>query len=695
LHSLDDLPHIVAYSEHVGEALFAVDREWRVRAANRLALDFAHLTAERVIGRLYWDIGPPRGPITQTLRDAMANGTPIKFEFESEFRPESILCGVAIPLRDGLIVSFRDVTQERNLARSNEERLRTIANNIPNGMVYQMARAADGSVRFTYVSQAVERLHGLNAEAVLADPKLLDSQVLDEYRPQLDALRLSADRVTEVSTEIPMRVPSGEVRWFHRASACRRLPDGTTIWDGVEIDITEHRRAEAALRDSETRLKLALEAARMAVFEWNSATQDITPSPQLNRLLGFPPDYELTEKEARSLHLPSEDERLSEIARAALQNGERQFELEYQALGPGGQPRWFALRAQFENPRDGVPERVIGVLLDITTRRRAEEALREREAGLWNALEAASLATFEVDRRTRAVRSTPRLAEIYDYPPDRPLTVEDLRARCHPEDRSLIADQIARAAGSGQQRFELEFRLLLPDGTVRWVNGRGEWIRDEDGIVIGSRGVVLDISQRKHAEERQTLLVHELNHRVKNTLMTVQSLVNQTLRNAKGPGSAREDIEARLLALSRAHDVLTRESWEGADLADIVAEAIGPYRERNRSRFSISGPPIRLKPQAALALAMALQELATNAVKYGALSIEAGAVSVSWTVGNRSEEPCLQLNWTESGGPPVIPPARRGFGSRLIERSLAQQLDADVSMRFPASGLTCTIDAPL
>jgi two-component sensor histidine kinase len=147
--------------------------------------------------------------------------------------------------------------------------------------------------------------------------------------------------------------------------------------------------------------------------------------------------------------------------------------------------------------------------------------------------------------------------------------------------------------------------------------------------------------------------------------------------------------------LSRAHDVLTRESWEGADIADIVAEAIGPYREKDRSRFSISGPPIRLKPQAALALAMALQELVTNAAKYGALSNEAGTVSVSWSVGGRPEEPRLQLDWTESGGPPVIPPARRGFGSRLIERSLAQQLGADVSMRFPATGLTCTIDAPL
>jgi PAS domain S-box-containing protein len=567
LHSLDDLSHIIAYSEHVGEALFAVDREWRVRAANRLALDFAHLTAERAIGRHYWEIVPPRGPITQALRDAMASGTPTKFEFASEFRPGSILCGVAIPLRDGLIVSFRDVTQERDLARANEERLRTIANNIPNGMVYQIARTPDGSVRFTYLSQAIERLHGLNAEAVLADPELLDSQVLDEYRPQLDALRLSADRVTEVSTEIPMRVPSGEIRWFQRASASRRLPGGTTIWDGVEIDVTERRRTEAALR--------------------------------------------------------------------------------------------------------------------------------EREAELWNALEAASLATFEVDKRTRAVRSSPRLAEIYDYPLDRPLTVEDLRARCHPEDRPLITDQIARAVDPAEQRFEMEFRLLLSDGGIRWVNGRGEWIRDENGSVVGSRGIVLDISERKFAEERQTLLVHELNHRVKNTLATVQSLVSQTLRNAKGPGSAREDIEARLLAFSRAHDVLTRESWEGADLTDIVDEAIGPYREKDYSRFAVSGPFVRLKPQAALGLAMALQELATNAAKYGALSNAAGRVLVTWSVSGSAEERRLHFNWTESGGPPVDPPARRGFGSRLIERSLAQQLGADVSLRFPTSGLTCAIVAQL
>ncbi|GEP02111.1 sensor histidine kinase [Methylobacterium oxalidis] len=203
------------------------------------------------------------------------------------------------------------------------------------------------------------------------------------------------------------------------------------------------------------------------------------------------------------------------------------------------------------------------------------------------------------------------------------------------------------------------------------------------------------LTAEQRGAEHQRLLIDELNHRVKNTLATVQSIATQTLRNAETGDEAYASLETRLLALSRAHDVLTRESWEGADLVEVVAQAIAPYRGRGTERFRISGPDVRLCPRMSLAIAMAIQELATNAVKYGALSSESGAVEIDWSVRNGSVPPRLAFRWSEVGGPTVRPPKRRGFGSRLIERNLARDLDGAVEIRFEPAGVVCTVDAPI
>jgi two-component sensor histidine kinase len=208
-------------------------------------------------------------------------------------------------------------------------------------------------------------------------------------------------------------------------------------------------------------------------------------------------------------------------------------------------------------------------------------------------------------------------------------------------------------------------------------------------------GVSIDIHDRRIAQEHQQLLINELNHRVKNTLATVQSVASQTLRNADSTEQAKEALEARLFALSRAHDVLTRENWESADLYDIVEQAVEPYSSRGEDRLHLEGARVRVPPRMALALAMALQELATNAVKYGALSNETGAIKIAWSVQPGGTGPRLHLRWEETGGPAVRRPLRRGFGSRLIERSLSQDLDGTAEISFPASGVVCIVDAPL
>lgn len=214
-----------------------------------------------------------------------------------------------------------------------------------------------------------------------------------------------------------------------------------------------------------------------------------------------------------------------------------------------------------------------------------------------------------------------------------------------------------------------------------------------DGEMIGAVLIAVDITERKRIEEHQRVLLNELNHRVKNTLATVQSIVAHSLRGTTMSAEAGPAIEHRLIALSRAHDVLTREFWGGADLSDIVDEAFEPYAA-NADRFQCQGPPVRLPPRAALAVAMALQELCTNAIKYGALSNETGTVHLTW----RTEDwdgVRLTLRWEERGGPVVVPPTRRGFGTRLVERTLAQDLQGTVSLDFAPSGVICTVTASL
>ena len=205
-------------------------------------------------------------------------------------------------------------------------------------------------------------------------------------------------------------------------------------------------------------------------------------------------------------------------------------------------------------------------------------------------------------------------------------------------------------------------------------------------------GVVFrDITDRKMVEEDRELLINELNHRVKNTLATVQSVARQTLTGRGVPAAVQRGFEARLQALGNVHTLLTEQNWEGAGLREVIEMSAGPHGAADRRPFSIAGPDFRLRPKSAVALSMAMHELATNAAKYGALGVPDGHVDIAWQVdGGR-----FSLTWRESGGPPVKPPTRRGFGSRLIERGLAAELRGRVKIEYRTEGVVCTIEAPL
>ncbi|MCB5176307.1 sensor histidine kinase [Microvirga lenta] len=253
-----------------------------------------------------------------------------------------------------------------------------------------------------------------------------------------------------------------------------------------------------------------------------------------------------------------------------------------------------------------------------------------------------------------------------------------------------------------RQPFDIEVALRhAQTGETRWQRIVATPRELPSGAVVWD-GIQIDITDHKRAEEHLQLLVNELNHRVKNTLAIVQSLSSQSFSRIGAPGdeggaSARSAFEARLFALARGHDVLTRENWEGASLRTVLDEAFAAYRERPEGcdLFRISGEDLRVTPAMALSLSMALHELCTNALKYGALAAPGGRVSVSWETPSGPEGTRLVMRWEESGGPPVAPPARKGFGSRLIEGGLARELNGSVRLEFAPGGVVCTIDVPL
>lgn len=267
------------------------------------------------------------------------------------------------------------------------------------------------------------------------------------------------------------------------------------------------------------------------------------------------------------------------------------------------------------------------------------------------------------------------------------------RTVVHPDDAERAGARWAECVEKGIP-LQLEVRLRDSEGTYRWFLVRADPVRDGTGRVTGWFGSSTDIEELKCAERHHSLLIDELNHRVKNTLVTVQSIAAQSLR-AADPAVARRRFEERLFALARAHDLLTRDNWRSAPLREIVEEAVRPFRGDNAARVATSGPDVLVPPRLAVPLSMALHELLTNALKYGALSGEAGNISIVWSVEREVESERVRLRWQETDGPAVAPPSKEGFGSRLLMQGLARELYGTVDLRFDPSGVACLLEFPV
>ncbi len=308
--------------------------------------------------------------------------------------------------------------------------------------------------------------------------------------------------------------------------------------------------------------------------------------------------------------------------------------------------------------------------------------------------EAGRIGSWTLDLATMSLDASEGCKANFGRDPKAAFTYEAWIEGVHPDDRTRMKAAVSDAI-AGQTQYDHEFRITYPGGAVHWIHARGHASYRPDGTPLNIAGISLDITDRKRIEEHHDLLAKELAHRVKNTLATVQSIIRHTLRTSISLKEAETTLDARIMALAAAHDVLIRDTWEGATLGDVVSVALRPFGAEQADRFRFDGPVVHLTSRVALAFAMALHELATNAVKYGALSTDAGSVLLTWDILDGIGSDRLRFRWQETAGPPVVPPTRTGFGSRMIERALAVEIGGAADIAYRPAGILFTAVAPL
>ncbi len=345
---------------------------------------------------------------------------------------------------------------------------------------------------------------------------------------------------------------------------------------------------------------------------------------------------------------------------------------------------------------DGSVVRLVASGTDITWRKNAERDLQIALLRTELALEAGKTGVWEHDLVTGEILWDTRVRALFNTPAKGPVTQDMIDAMIHIEDFLRVREASKAATdASGDGEYEVEFRLAGADhiSHERWLKARGRCLF-EGGVAVRLIGIARDITDRKQRESHVHMLMREIAHRSKNLLAVIQAMARQT---ATAGGSAKDfetRFTARLESLAGSQDLLVMQDWHGASLRDLALSQLVHYADLIGRRILIEGPDVMLKPEAAQNIGLALHELSTNAAKYGALSDIDGKVHLHWTVVRDKEEPLLCMVWRETGGPQVFPPAREGFGHKVLKRIAAHALEGMVALDFAPDGLVWRLEIP-
>jgi PAS domain S-box-containing protein len=476
----------------------------------------------------------------------------------------------------------------------------------------------------------------------------------------------------------------------------------TRAEDGVGVtfaDLTERRAAEERVRVAESRWRAILDTMPQMVWSAQPDGSHDFFNARWYEFTGVPRGTTDGASWAEIFH--PEDRPLAwERWQHSLATGEP-YEVEYRLRHHSGAWRWALGRALPLHAADGTIERWFGTCTDIDDIKRIETLLKASEARLRNALDAAEVVgTWDWDVVGSRIYADPRMARLYGLDPEAAAAgvgLEAFTTPIHPDDRAMVERGITESMEKGTRCVQ-EYRLLRPDGSIVWVSARGQCDYDGGGRPVRFPGAAIDITERKRIEEARELLARELSHRIKNIFAVVNSLVMLSARDMPDAQPFVDRVRARIGALGLAHDYVRPSPAESHAAAGVRSAKglfetlVEPYQAAGADRVTLVGDDAEIGVHAATALALVVHELATNAVKYGALSANGGRVEITCA----TRDGRYEIRWRESGGPEVTgPPSRRGFGTVMSERAAAAQLSAEVRHEWERDGLRVLIAVPM
>jgi PAS domain S-box-containing protein len=643
------------------------------------ALDAAFSAAERTGGtcKVEYRLASADGTDLRQERWVAAEGTVVR---DANGRPVQLL-GVT-----------RDITERKQAERALAER------NLQLDLAGKFALVGTytfdvGSGRYQ-VSPGYAAIHGLpegTEETSRADWR---TRVHSSDLPAVEAgfEQAMTERRREYYCEYRFVRPDGGIRWIDSRNFISYDHDGSAPrLVGANIDVTQRKVTEAALKEHKARLADALRAGKVVAFEWDAATRQTRRSDNAASILGDDEGGPTGVCNEFFERVHPDDRKAFKWQIRELSPCNPSYVLNFRFRGRDGRQVWLEETASGEFDGTGKLLRIKGLTRDVTERRTAELALSERTMQLALAGKAALVGSYAYDTDTEIMQISAGYAAIHGLAEGTTeLARSECLARVHPDDIGRV-EQVRRVAFCERRReYNVEYRIIRPDGELRWVESRC-FISFGSGGRHRVVGVSIDVTERKRVEEQQLVLVAELDHRVKNVLATVSAIVTQT----QDPKSSLADfvttLGSRIEALARTHELLSQSHWSGVSLAEIARRELAPYAADN---VEIGGPSVTLKAEAAQAMAMVLHELTTNAAKYGAFSDRDGRVSLRWRWLRNGSTGRLGIEWQEIGGPPVLPPRQRGYGTDVIGELVPFELDGTVELTFPRDGVRCWMEIP-
>lgn len=456
----------------------------------------------------------------------------------------------------------------------------------------------------------------------------------------------------------------------------------------------ERARAVADLTESEARFRGIAEAIPALVWVIDQDLHLTYANDRWLDLSGLPVEQALGDSWRRWIHPDDLARVLKEVEPARA--GHTSFESEMRYRAQNGEYRWHLIRMAPFYSAWGEFKGWCGTSVDIHDFKEAQAALLQSEKQLKMALKAAKMGHWTWDTATDTITLSDETAAIDPLGVRSSSTWSEILNSIHPGDAPRVEALVERAIREGID-YNVEYRFKRPgENSWIWLAVYAQALIDEEtGRIVGISGVTQEVTDRKNAEQRQHLLIRELHHRVKNTLATVQAIVGSTARTASSIDEFYQGFVGRIVSLARTHNLLTEDLWQKASLEELIRTELGPYEDEARNRITVQGPPVELPSEAAVPISMAIHELTTNAAKHGALSTFGGQVEVGWEVRPGEDRPILSFSWIEQGGPKVTPPTRQGFGSRLLQRVLTTQLQAEVNMDFLENGVHFRMVMPI